>query len=144
MYSALDVAKYIVSFFYEKRRPISNLKLQKMLYYVWIGFFNKTQESLFSNEICAWPLGPVVPDVYNVFCSYAGTPIPCSYDTNIAECDKVIINGVLETHLDTPASTLVDMTHRKGMPWDLIYQNGLGNRDIIPFLLIIDKECEVQ
>ena len=41
-YSAVDIAKYIVSYCSGKHRPVSNLKLQKMLYYTWIDYYKKT------------------------------------------------------------------------------------------------------
>ena len=74
-YSAVDIAKYIVSYCSGKHRPVSNLKLQKMLYYTWIDYYKKTGTALFFNEICAWQLGPVVPDAYYEF---ALTRVPLS------------------------------------------------------------------
>lgn len=47
-YSAVDIAKYIVSYCSGKHRPVSNLKLQKMLYYTWIDYYKKTGTALFS------------------------------------------------------------------------------------------------
>ena len=52
-YSAVDIAKYIVSYCSGKHRPVSNLKLQKMRYYTWIYYYKKTGTALFLNEICA-------------------------------------------------------------------------------------------
>ena len=52
-YTAVDIAKYIVSYCSGKHRPVSNLKLQKMLYYTWIDYYKKTGTALFFNEICA-------------------------------------------------------------------------------------------
>lgn len=73
----------IVSYCSNKKQPISNLKLQKILYYAWIDYYKRTGNALFLNDICAWQLGPVIPDVYYEFCSYAGTPIFESFDVSI-------------------------------------------------------------
>lgn len=140
-YSAKDIAKHIISYCHEKKRPISNLKLQKILYYVWIDYYKETKKELFLDDICAWQLGPVVTNVYYEFCTYAGTPIPNKYYINLDSKDKLIINKILDKYIDLPASTLVNKTHQRGMPWDLVFQNGLGNRDVIPFSLIKEKEC---
>ena len=140
-YSAVDIAKYIVSYCSEKRHPVSNLKLQKMLYYTWIDYYKKTGTALFFNEICAWQLGPVVPDAYYEFCSYAGTPIIRTYEVELSSGDTAIINKITDDYIPIPASTLVNRSHRKGGPWDTVYQDGLGNRGIIPFSLIKDMEC---
>ena len=142
-YSAVDIAKYIVSYCSGKHRPVSNLKLQKMLYYTWIDYYKKTGTALFFNEICAWQLGPVVPDAYYEFCSYAGTPINRTYEVELSSGDTAIINKITDDYIPIPASTLVNRSHRKGGPWDTVYQDGLGNRGIIPFSLIEDMECAV-
>ena len=34
MYNVKDIAKYIISYSYEQNKPVSNLKLQKLLYFV--------------------------------------------------------------------------------------------------------------
>ncbi len=39
MYNALDVAKYIITYCKKNQKPISNLKLQKLLYFVQSQFF---------------------------------------------------------------------------------------------------------
>ena len=39
MYSAVDVAKYIVSYSTQQGKSIRNLKLQKKLYYLWVDYY---------------------------------------------------------------------------------------------------------
>lgn len=141
-YTATDIAKYIITYCHTKNQPISNLKLQKMLYYAWIDYYKATKTELYLDDICAWNLGPVVPNVYYEFCSYAGTPIPHDYQIHIIDAEKKVINPILEKYVNIAASTLVNRTHEKDMPWNVIFQDGLGNRDIIPFSLIIEKECQ--
>ena len=34
IYSALNIAKYVVTFCFKRGNPISNLQLQKILYYI--------------------------------------------------------------------------------------------------------------
>ena len=38
-YTAKNIAHYIVTYCEKKNRPVSNLKLQKMLYFLWIEYF---------------------------------------------------------------------------------------------------------
>ena len=54
-YTALEIAKYIISTCSKKNRPISNLKLQKLLYFVQAAFLSMTEkhEPCFSDEIQA-------------------------------------------------------------------------------------------
>lgn len=140
-YSAIDIAKYTVSYCFKEKHPISNLKLQKMLYYLWIEYYKITKDSLFIDDICAWQLGPVVPEAYYEFCAYAGRPITRIFDISLEGKDRVYINDIIEKYLPIAASTLVNKTHAEGMPWDLIYRNGLGARNVIPYDLIKIKEC---
>lgn len=134
------IAKYIIAKCYSLSNPISNLKLQKMLYFTWVDYYKKTSSTLFYNEICAWQLGPVVPDVYYEYCSYGGRPICNDYYSSISGNDSVILDEIVKNYINVPASILVNKTHRPGSAWDIIFNHGIGNRDTIPFSLIIEKE----
>lgn len=140
MYDAKEIARFIITECFKKNILISNLKLQKTLYYLWIEYWKMYGTSLFSEEFCAWQLGPVIPDVYYEYCSYAGRPIAEYYDTRIAGKDEMILLGIMLNYVNLPASKLVNMTHKKGGAWDVVYQDGAGNRNIIPFRLIVEKE----
>lgn len=142
VYNAVDVAKYIVTYCNQKNKPVSNLKLQKLMYCAWIDFYKETGTALFVDDICAWQLGPVVPEVYYEFCTYAGRPISQEYNINIASDDALILNSIIEKYLNVSASALVGRTHVQGGAWDRVYRNGAGMRDVIPFSLIKDLECD--
>ena len=139
-YSAMEIARYIITKCFNLGQPVSNLKLQKMLYYLWVDFYKKTGRKLFFDNICAWQLGPVVPDVYYEYCSYAGRPILGEYATGLACEDEKILDSIISDYIDIPANVLVGKTHAHGTAWDSVYRNGEGNRKIIPFDLIIKKE----
>ncbi|AJQ26922.1 Panacea domain-containing protein [Pelosinus fermentans] len=136
-YSALEVAKYILTYCFKADTPISNLKLQKLLYFVQGEFYKEKGEPLFTEDISAWQFGPVVPDVYYEFCVYAGTPILNSYTTEIGSEDKQLINSVIKAKVKTPTWKLVEETHAVDTPWYEIY-NKKGNRSVIPKNLIFD------
>ena len=142
VYNAVDVAKYIVTYCNQKNKPVSNLKLQKLMYYAWIDFYKETGTALFVDDICAWQLGPVVPEVYYEFCTYAGMPIAQEYDVNIASGDAIILDSIIEKYLNVSASTLVSRTHVQGGAWDRVFRGGAGMRSVIPFSLIKDLECD--
>lgn len=140
-YGALEVARYIITCCSKLDRPVSNLKLQKMLYFVWVEFYKETGRYLFHDEICAWQLGPVVPEVYYEYCSHAGKPIYAFYSASIDEESGAVLDRIISKYIDIPAYKLVDRTHAPGTAWDVVYKNGLGNRMPIPFNLIIEKEA---
>lgn len=142
MYPALDIAKYIITYSSEKNKSVSNLKMQKLLYFLWVDFYKETKNWLFNDSICAWQLGPVVPEAYYEFCSYAGIPINKTFNIKLDNAnDKNIINTILDNYIDTSAYNLVERTHREGSPWSITYNKGLGSKEVIPFNLILKLEC---
>lgn len=70
MYSALNIAKYIIDKCTRERYPVSNLQLQKILYYIQREFLQLGTKA-FSEEIEAWQFGPVVPAVYRQYAALA-------------------------------------------------------------------------
>lgn len=141
-YDAVDIARHIVVYCNNKEKPITNLKLQKLLYYIWIEYYKKCSGYLFDNNICAWQFGPVVPEVYYEYCMYAGMLIRLKQDSNvISYADLQIVDSAIDRYIDYSASELVEMTHRTGSPWSKIFRQGVGNREIIPFENIINGEC---
>lgn len=75
MYNALTVAKYIIKRCNDTNRIISNLKLQKLLYFVQAEFLVTTTHACFPEEIEAWDFGPVVPEVYHRYKAYSSIKI---------------------------------------------------------------------
>ena len=140
MYSALDLAKYIVNYCYKKYKPVSNLKLQKMLYFIWVDYYKNNCVKLFNEKFYAWQFGPVVTETYYEFCSYAGVEICKTYDVNLANEDLLEINQLIEKYIDTPVRKLVEMTHKENGPWDMVYNKGAGPKKEIPFDVIIRLE----
>lgn len=148
MIPVLDLARYIVNYSNKKNYSISNLKLQKLLYFVQAYYlaFTPSHEPCFSDEIEAWDFGPVVPCVYREFKSFGGGDIPTvtsSYRLKIEnnfwsvqaepfdeDCidkkDRKIINSVVDNFGSYSASELVQLTHRQ-TPWKEAYKNRKKN-----------------
>ena len=118
MYNALDVAKYIITYCKKNQKPISNLKLQKLLYFVQAQFLVSENHACFNNRIEAWDLGPVVPDVYHQFKVYGSNPIILWKDGHfgISTHDRNIIDSIVDDCNQYTASQLVDLTHLQ-TPW---------------------------
>jgi len=140
-YGAKNIANFVVNYCADKGSPITNLKLQKILYFLWVDYFKQTRRELYHDNICAWRLGPVVPEVYYDFCFYAGNPIRSAGQYTIYDDDIIILQKIIDKYAYMSASTLVNMTHQQGKPWDRVYKNGEGDRDVIPFYLIKMLEC---
>lgn len=144
MYDALTVARYIIDRSFRKKDPVSNLRLQKLLYFVQLESYRENNNPMFSDDIVAWQFGPVVPDVYYEYNVYAGTPILLEYkDLSVIEdSDKRIIDRVIDTMKDIPIWKLVDLTHKSGGPWDQVVKTD-GYRSSIPKKMI-EKEAIIS
>lgn len=95
MYKAREIAQYILHTFPDYN--ISNLKLQKLLYYVQAHFLLKKNEPCFQEEMLAWDFGPVTLEVYNNYKIYGANEIPRTekYSYSVAKEDAEIVDAVV-------------------------------------------------
>ena len=135
MYSALNIAKYTINKCTKDRCPISNLQLQKILYYIQREFLQQGTIA-FPENIEAWQFGPVIPEVYKQYCGFGALPIRMKYVIVIRSNDENIINPIIEKKRMLNPWDMVSDTHSPGKAWDLIYNSGLGDHQIIPKELI--------
>ena len=134
--SANFIASYLVKMFNRMdENDLTNLKLQKLLYFAQRTYLKKYNKILFEDKIEAWKYGPVVNSVYTIYSSCGSSPI-----TNLdipSEYEKDILPDEVEDHLDYvirkygiySASHLVDKTHHEA-PWVENYIQGA--RNVIP------------
>lgn len=78
--SAGTLANYVLQKAREMGVSISNLKLQKILYYVQGYYLAAFGHPLYPEEIHAWHFGPAVPDVYYTFSRYGSDDISSRMD----------------------------------------------------------------
>ncbi|MBS0447792.1 MAG: DUF4065 domain-containing protein, partial [Proteobacteria bacterium] len=97
--SAAIVARYIVRFFQEAGDPVTNLKLQKLLYYVQGWHLALRGTCAFQDRLEAWVHGPVQPGVYGTYKHNRWTPI-CDEvaDAELDDGLKGVVDSVLETY----------------------------------------------
>lgn len=78
MYKVLDVCRYIINYSNREDYGVSNLKLQKLLYFIQVYFLMNSEDHqpCFSEKIEAWDFGPVVPVAYREYKQYGSTDIP--------------------------------------------------------------------
>ena len=136
--AALDVAQYIINETLNKGYPVSNLKLQKMLYFVQGVMLVNYGRPAFEDRIEAWQYGPVVPEVYFAYSSYGATPILLQYDKiNLDAEERNAANIVINSFLKTPAFALVNETHKVNSPWyDAYHSSGdniISNESIVQY-----------
>ena len=126
-YNAIDIAKKIIcKTDVEHGDTISNLKLQKLLYYMQgfhLAFFD---EPFFNESIEAWTYGPVVPVVFQEFKKYKKDSInPDNYhdDLVLTDDEQQMFDMVYSEYNRYSAVALMNMTHTEG-PWK---NHGIGD-----------------
>ena len=105
---------------------ISNLKLQKLLYYAQGCFLALTDRPLFSDKIVAWQHGPVVETVYQTYkhCGAGSIDFTEDFDdASFTEEEKNILIQVYEVFGQYSAWKLRNMTHEE-TPWKTTAPSG--------------------
>ncbi|MDO4474890.1 MAG: DUF4065 domain-containing protein [Eubacteriales bacterium] len=125
MYDVLDVAAYVINKYWLHGSPITNLKLQKILYYIQGYCLRRNNAPAFFERIYRWPYGPVVPEVYFNYNANRSKAIPALTDdqvnalSNIFKKDRAttkVINEVINQSFAFSAVQMVEMTHKES-PW---------------------------
>ncbi|BBY22693.1 Panacea domain-containing protein [Mycobacterium stomatepiae] len=133
-YTAREIAEWFLAWADDTEADISNLKLQKLLYYAQGHYLATSGKPLFDDEIQAWAHGPVVPAVYHAFKSYGRGPI--DFDEIGEDFDWDRFKGVEEFVLhiwgrygSLAAWTLREKTHREP-PWRDAFEDGVRHTGI--------------
>lgn len=102
---------------------ISNLKLQKLMYFVeayYMVKYNKTE--MFNTDWSAWDYGPVSKKLYNYFKKYGSIEISLTAKENdlidnLPIENKKVMDKVFEIFGNFNAFDLVTLTHLPNSPW---------------------------
>lgn len=125
---ALDIAYYFLFKANQEGDLLTNLKLQKLLYYAQAWHLVNFDKPLFNDTLYAWDLGPVVKEVYQEFKRYKGRPIPIRNESEIKyKIQKNIfknrvdyLNDFYDAYIGLSAHELVNMAHNED-PWKNAY-----------------------
>lgn len=126
--TAQVIADRIVDFCHEHGEPITNLRLQKLLYYSQAWHLGFTGKPLFPDRLEAWVHGPAQPEVFAHFSPFASQPIdrpptgvklPASAESHL--------NEVLAAYSGLSAFDLERLSQRD-RPWQDA-RRGLANDD---------------
>ena len=111
------LAKYIISVRHACGDKITQLKLQKLIYYVQAWHLGLYGREIFREEIEAWVHGPVVPSVRAMYRDHRWSPLPAP--ESIPELPLTIqahVKKVLAVYGGLSASDLEAISHTED-PW---------------------------
>ncbi|NEP14829.1 MAG: DUF4065 domain-containing protein [Symploca sp. SIO2C1] len=129
MIDCLDAARYFIVKAYNQgmEAEMTNMKVQKLLYYSQSLHLALYDEPLFEEEIQAWRYGPVCPRAYRYYSEFEAEQLPVPDQKlllQIPHDQKTLLEEVWEYFGGYHAYLLSDMTHvefpwkkaRKGLP----------------------------
>lgn len=137
MHTATDVARWILNYNNVQMEEagadfISNLKLQKLLYYAQGCTLAFLDRCLFKDDIVAWEHGPVVEAVYHQYKVNEGRGIEkfgCVQEYYSPE-EEAVLKTMYENFAQYSAWGLRNMTHRE-TPWRETLKNHIIPADKI-------------
>lgn len=131
-YTALDISQYVLKKCQDDNHPISNLQLQKILFFIQKDFIINHGEPLFDDDFEAWRFGPVIPSVYNRYCIFGAATIICTeVATTLSNQVKSIIDPIIKYRSSQDPWEMVRESHNAGGAWDSVYLDGKGNKKVI-------------
>lgn len=112
-------------------REVTNLSLNKIVYFLHAAFLHQYGQGLVSAKIEAWQHGPVFRELYHQFKDFDKRPITglalkmdidtgrrVPIYTSLNPEHEEFLEKVCVDLLKLPAGKLVDMSHIKDGPWD--------------------------
>jgi len=117
-----DIADFFLALANETGDPVTNLKLQKLVYYAQAWHLANFDEPLFDDvEFQAWVHGPVIPELYEQYKEFGSETIRS--DVTLSDVANELDAGTLEflnevatVYMPRGAYELELMTHRED-PW---------------------------
>ena len=119
IHKASDIANKIIKIASESNvgEFVSNMKLQKLLYYqqgFHLAYFEKP---LFEESIEAWMYGPVVPSIYEKYKTEGSNGLSYSSDViSLTSKEEALFNEVMRVYGEFSAIGLMNLTHSEN-PW---------------------------
>jgi uncharacterized phage-associated protein len=146
MYEARKICNFLLANFDSVEFDLSNLRINKLLFFIHAESLRHRPEGLIRNHFEAWQFGPVVRPVFDAFKSYGDSPIkalaqyldyasgkhiPVPYE-DIREEDLQIIVREFRNYSRFSTGQLVSLSHEKNGPWDIVYRAHLADATVSP------------
>jgi len=118
--NALKVAYYFLKRGLEEKKPITNKKLQKLVYYAQVWSLVLNNKKLFNERIEAWVHGPAIPRLYSKFKKFEFDPITLDgsefENLNFSNKQLDVLDNVWKVYGKYNAEYLEALTHSE-LPW---------------------------
>lgn len=167
-YQSLAVANELIEIAMKHGRPLTHMKLQKLLFFANGWNLALANHPLINEEMQAWKFGPVAPSVYYELRRYGAAKItepervygfssatnfsapgamsaPLTDVPRVPQQDKFthqLLEKIWEVYGCYPAIQLTNMTHQEGTPWAQTIADFDPNN--LPTGLVVSNEVTQQ
>ena len=130
------IANLVLDHCEAKGLPVTNLQINKIIYFMHVDWIAEFGQPLVSAKIEAWQYGPVFREVFNQFKVYGRNEIEgrakkVDYDTGLKIDAKSSLDpeserfarSLVDFYSGMPAGLLVDLSHVKGGAWDVVWHH---------------------
>ena len=124
MESALAIANYYIQKGVDTRKPVSMIKIQRLVYFAHAWCWAKFDEPLIDECVEARSYGAIIPSVFDAFVMHGENPIKhlkTDYYGNVFQIkDSAMIphlDKVWEIYCDYTLRQLWRLAHHDGTPW---------------------------
>jgi uncharacterized phage-associated protein len=146
MYEARKICNFLLANFDAVEFDLTNLRINKLLFFIQAGALRQFPEGLIRNHFEAWQFGPVIRPVFDAFkihkespitgpaqyLDYAsGNRIPVPYH-DIRDHHLKIIVREFENYSRFTTGQLVSLSHEPNGPWDIVYNAHLTDPTVSP------------
>jgi uncharacterized phage-associated protein len=164
-YDGRAVANFILDHCDRKGRQVTNLALQKLVYFCHVWSLVRLNRPLLKHRFEAWEFGPVIPYLYREFKNFDCAPVRTratrlepkdgslkvveyAFDSETAN----LLEDIVEFYSRMRAGDLVELSHVKGGPWDCVWHHQgkvnpgmkIDNRHIASFYSSVACPFSVQ
>jgi uncharacterized phage-associated protein len=146
MYEARKICNYLLARYDAQRFDLTNLRLNKLLFFIHAVSLSAQKDGLIRNHFEAWQYGPVIRPVFDAFKKHGDRWItepagfldyatgdfrPVPFD-DISPIDAQAIDQAFAEYSRFSTGQLVALSHEPGGPWDLVYRACLADSTASP------------
>jgi len=121
--SPLFISNNLLRLSFHENIPITPMKLQRLLYFIYRDYLIETDQSLFSERFEAWKYGPTLSSIYDYFHQYKSNAITHYYKPLYQVNEKTnpifskVLYSIWNTYKFYDGITLAKLTQKQGTAW---------------------------
>jgi uncharacterized phage-associated protein len=137
VYPAKLIAYAFVKRGIEDQKPVTQMQLQKMVYFAHGYHLAKHNQPLVEEIFEAWKFGPVIRSIYDEFKSFGNIPITeidkakSQQVSKLSPSAKDSIEFTWATTKHLSAAVLSNWTHKTDSPWGKVYRPNIWSIPIM-------------